>query len=327
MPTPDIPLLDVSRWRTGDGASRAALAAQLDRAMRDSGFFLVHGHGVDPALRDGDRAAARTFFDLPAAAKAPYRTAVGGRGWIARGDEANAYYGEDADPDLADLKETLTFGREHPGGATFATDAGEAFAPNVYPVEVAGLEELTTRWMAAARALYDDLLGLLAAALGLPERYFADRARHSPHTCNINRYPPLTEVGPARTGQYRVAPHTDWGMLTILDRQPGYGGLQVQTRAGTWADAPFVEGAFTVNIADLLARWTGDRWRSTRHRVLAPSADAPAEELISLIMFMEPDLDQVVEPFAPPVGGGAHYAPVRAADYLAQRAQAATVAS
>ena len=91
-----------------------------------------------------------------------------------------------------------------------------------------------------------------------------------PQTFNINRYPPLSATGPAKEGQYRVAPHTDWGILTILDRQPGYGGLQVQALVGTWAASPYVPGAFTVNVADLLSRWTGGRWRSTRHRVLPP---------------------------------------------------------
>ncbi|MDN6386469.1 MAG: isopenicillin N synthase family oxygenase, partial [Corynebacterium sp.] len=83
--------------------------------------------------------------------------------------------------------------------------------------------------------------------------------------------------------------------------------------------------ALTINIADLLARGTGDRWRSTRHRVLAPSEDAPSEELYSIIAFMEPDMTQVVEPLAPPVGGGAVYAPVRAADYFTERNAAASV--
>jgi len=71
---------------------------------------------------------------------------------------------------------------------------------------------------------------VLATALGLPEDYFRERAQRSPHTCDINRYPALSETGAALAGQNRVAPHTDWAMLTILDRQPGYGGLQVQTR-------------------------------------------------------------------------------------------------
>lgn len=81
----------------------------------------------------------------------------------------------------------------------------------------------------------------------------------------------------------------------------------------------------TINIADLLARWTGDRWRSTKHRVLAPPQEAPSEELYSIICFCEPDMDQIVEPFAPPVGGGVHYEPVRAADYFTERNDAATV--
>jgi isopenicillin N synthase-like dioxygenase len=160
-------------------------------------------------------------------------------------------------------------------------------------------------------------------ALGLPENWFASRALASPHTFNINRYPPMTVTGPPREGQFRVAPHTDWGILTILDRQPGYGGLQVQTLAGTWEDAPYAAGAFTVNVADLLSRWTGERWRSTRHRVLPPSADSPDEELISLIVFLEAEVDTVIQP----VAGATDFAPIVAGDYLLERAAAATVAT
>ncbi|MFM9441109.1 isopenicillin N synthase family dioxygenase [Streptomyces acidiscabies] len=324
MATPDIPLVDISAWRTGGMAQRERLAERLDQAMRDSGFFLVSGHGIPSELLSDIRSASKRFFALPRETKARYRTHVGGRGWIAKGDEANSFYGVDADPTKADLKETFTVGRKHATGDA-ALDA-EWFLPNVWPAEVPELAALGGRWTEACRELYYDLLDMLATALRLPEHFFRDRAQNSPHTFNINRYPAMDEVGAAQDGQFRVGPHTDWGMLTILDRQPGYGGLQVQTLDGEWADAPYVEGAYTINIADMLARWTGDRWRSTRHRVLPPPADAPTEELISLIMFMEADMDQIVEPFAPPVGGGTCYEPVLAADYFTQRARAATVA-
>ncbi|MFE0476038.1 hypothetical protein ACFW2V_31035 [Streptomyces sp. NPDC058947] len=76
----------------------------------------------------------------------------------------------------------------------------------------------------------------------------------------------------------------------------------------------------------MLSRWTEDRRRSTQHHVLPPAADAPEEGLISLIMFMEVDIEQFIEPFAPPVGGDIFYEPVLATDYFTQRAQAATVA-
>ena len=110
-------------------------------------------------------------------------------------------------------------------------------------------------------------------------------------------------------------------MLTILDRQPGYGGLQVETLDGEWVDAPYEPGAFTINVADLLSRWTGDHWRSTRHRVLPPPASAPDEELISVILFLEADADAVVSPLRP----GSGYEPVVYGDYLHERTMAASV--
>jgi len=126
---------------------------------------------------------------------------------------------------------------------------------------------------------------------------------------------------PTGKGQFRVAPHTDWGILTILDRQPGYGGLQIQTPDGTWADAPYVPDALTVNVADLLSRWTGERWRSTRHRVLPPPREAPDEDLISLIVFLEAEVDAVIRP----VAGDRDFEPVVAGEWLRAREAAATV--
>jgi isopenicillin N synthase-like dioxygenase len=319
MSTPDIPLLDISRWRTGSAAQRRALAQRMDAALRQSGFLLIEGHGVADGLMSDIRASASRFFALPDAAKQPYSTPVGGRGWIRQGAEANAFYGEAADPVRADLKESLTMGRTFASGDP-AVDA-EWFRPNLWPAECPELEVLCERFAGQVRQLYYELLGLCAVALELPETWFSDRAQRAPHTFNINRYPPMTETGRPLDGQFRVAPHTDWGILTVLDRQPGYGGLQIQMTDGTWADAPYAPGAFTVNVADLMARWSGDQWRSTRHRVLPPPAEAPSEELISLIMFLEADPDTVVEPLRP----GTAYQPVRAGEYLAERTLAATV--
>jgi isopenicillin N synthase-like dioxygenase len=319
MSTPDIPLFDIGAWRAAGIQERAALAARLDRALQDSGFFLVSGHGIEDSLKERIREASRAFFALPDTVKDAYGTGVGGRGWIARGREANSYYGQVGDPEKTDLKETFTLGREDPDGDP------AWFVANVWPTEVPGLREPVTAYAEQVQDLYRELLEVLATALGLEPGYLAERTRNAPHTFNINRYPALSVTGAPVDGQFRVGPHTDWGILTILDRQPGYGGLQVQTVDGEWADAPYVPGAFTVNIADLLARWTGDRWRSTRHRVLPPSDADPDEELISLIVFCESDMDRVVTPLAPPVGGGADYPPVVAGDYYREREAAASV--
>ena len=319
MSDPFIPLIDISQWRSGSPATREALAARMDLALQRSGFLLVSGHGIPPVLLDEIREQARRFFALPVEAKASYTAEVGGRGWIRPGGEANAFYGEVADVTRADLKESLTFGRDHLTGVAAIDELW--FQPNRWPSEVPGLEPVCELFVSAARELYLDLLEMCAVALGLDRAWFTSRVQDSPHTFNINRYPSLAATGPVAEGQFRIAPHTDWGMLTILDRQPGYGGLQVETLDGEWVDAPYEPGACTINVADLLSRWTGDHWRSTRHRVLPPPASAPDEELISVILFLEADADAVVSPLRP----GSGYEPVVYGDYLHERTMAASV--
>jgi isopenicillin N synthase-like dioxygenase len=320
MTTPDIPLLDISAWRHGTEQQRERLAARMDRALRQSGFLLIENHGVPTGPRQRIREEAGKFFALPAERKRAYATPVGGRGWIPQGGEANAFYGEVADPARADLKESITNGRDFLTGHAAIDE--QWFTPNVWPAECPGLVSLAGEFTGQVRGLYYDLLRMSAVALGLDEEFFVSHVLRGPHTFNINRYPPLSATGRAREGQYRVAAHTDWGILTILDRQPGYGGLQVQALDGTWADAPYVPDAFTVNVADLLSRWTGERWRSTRHRVLPPPGQAPDEELVSLIVFLEAETDTVIKP----VTGNLDLKPVVAGEWLRSRELAATVA-
>ncbi|MDW4761787.1 hypothetical protein NQ353_28120, partial [Escherichia coli] len=82
--------------------------------------------------------------------------------------------------------------------------------------------------------------------------------------------------------------------VTVLDREPGAGGLQVFSDDGGWADAPYDPAALTVNIGDLLEYWSGRRWPSGRHRVLPPQPEAPEEDLVSLIYFYEANHDALV---------------------------------
>ncbi|WP_069884724.1 hypothetical protein [Streptomyces luteocolor] len=72
---------------------------------------------------------------------------------------------------------------------------------------------------------------------------------------------------------------------------------------------------FTLNIGDLMARWSGDRWRSGRHRVLPPPPDAPHEELTSLVYFHSCAPGTTVESLPAPLGRRS-YAPVRAGEYF-----------
>lgn len=295
--------------------------AAIDGALQQAGFLLVSGHGVDPALRSEVRAAGRAFFVLPPEVKARYAVRVGGRGWLGPGREANAAAeGVDSPPDL---KESITFGPDTPTGDA---DVDAVWFPsNVWPAEVPTLRAAVARYTAAMSALSLDLLELCATALGLSRDALTALAARPTWTFNINRYPPLTEVGEPLPGQYRIGAHTDFGTVTVLDRESGAGGLQVDVDERGWIDAPYDPDSFTVNIGDLLEHWTGMRWRSGRHRVLPPQAHAPQEELMSLVFFFELDHDAVVTPLAPPLGRRADLPAVVSAPFLRERLDAISV--
>jgi isopenicillin N synthase-like dioxygenase len=317
-----IPLIDLEVWRSGTSDARGQLAERVDQALQESGFLLITGHGISPDLRAQIRATGSRFFTSDPVTKRRYRTHVGGRGWIPSGAEANAFL--EATPGPADLKETYTSGWDgHRTGDP--TVDNEWFAPNLWPAEIPDFKRLCTTYTEQMRSLAAELLAIFATALHLERNWFTDRTDHAPHSFNLNRYPAMAETGTVSEGQYRIAPHTDFGVITILDRQPGFGGLQVDTGENDWENAPFVDDAFTINIGDLMARWTGDRWRSTRHRVLPPSDQDPNEELISLIFFFEANHDAIIDSFGPPIGRAHTYQPVTTADYLRARYSAITI--
>ncbi len=315
-----IATVDLSRWQAG-GADADAVAAAVDAGLRQAGFILVRGHGVDPTLAGRVRTAAREFFALPGAVKHRYAVPVAGRGWLAPGVEANGYAeGTETPPDL---KESYSLGAETASGDPQVDRIW--FAPNVWPDEVPALRELVGRYTAAMRRVADELLALFAHALGLPDNPFATLADRPTWTMNINHYPPVSVVGEPEPGQFRIGPHTDFGTVTILDREPGAGGLQVYRPEDGWVDAPYDPQAFTVNIGDLLEYWSGRRWPSGRHRVLPPQPHAPDEDLVSLIYFYEANHDAVIAPLAPPVGRVAGLGPVTSAAFIKQRLDAITV--
>jgi isopenicillin N synthase-like dioxygenase len=317
-----VPVIDLGPWWSGAPDGRAEVAARVDAALRSVGFFLITGHGVTTELRAEVRSAAREFFGQPEAIKQRYSVTVGGRGWLPPGVEANGYAEGTQTP--PDLKESFAVGADAPTGDPAVDEFW--FPSNVWPAEVSTLQGCVTEYLRRMRSLADELLRVAAAALApLPVDFFTQHTTHSTYTMNINHYPPMSVVGAAEPGQFRIGPHTDFGTFTILDREPGRGGLQVWSPSDDWEDAPYHPDAFTINTGDLLARWSGDRWKSNRHRVLPPAAEAPDEDLLSLVFFYEADHDATIESLQPPLGQANDYRPVRADAFLRERLDAITV--
>jgi len=313
-----VPVIDISPYWNGNQDSRRALAAEVDRTCRDIGFMVIAGHGVEAALIEEVESTSRAFFDLPLPEKmrivrpAPDVT----RGYMPM--KAEVLVRSRGGNAQGDLNESLMIGPVDTTDMPYYTApaAGRHFASNLWPERPAGLRRVYEAYYRVMDRLAIDLMRIFALALDLPEHYFDSSVDRSISRLRVRNYP-APEV-PPEPGQLRAGAHSDYGSLTILKTEDRPGGLQVQSSAGEWLDVPHRPGCFVVNIGDMLARWTNDRWVSTLHRVVNPPLDRAAESRRqSVVFFQNPNYDAVVAclpsctdsshpPKYPPTTSGGH---------------------
>ena len=296
-----IPVIDIGPLRAGGDRERTAAA--ILRASQEVGFLYVANHGIPDQLIGAARAAGLGFFRQALDRKLDVTINTAHRGFLKIGD---ARMEDDARPDL---KESFIWGFEP------SSDAPEnAFrGANQWPAYPPGLQATALDYFSAAQNVALLLLRAAAIGLGRPEETFLTGS-HAPLSRGALTYYPPQGDG-AADDQFGVAPHTDFGVLTVLC-QDDVGGLQVQGYDGAWIPAPPIPGTLVVNVGDLLARWSNDKFRSTPHRVINRSG----RERLSLVVAYDPDFDTLIDPaVACEPGEAAHYDPITCGAYLTWR--------
>ncbi len=304
----------------------AVVGREIDETLREVGFFQVVDHGVDQARADAAWNAARDFFDLPLADKRAVERPEGGLyGYFPMLSESlTASLGGRF---AGDLKESFNMG---PGIRLDHTPVDETEATlltsNVWPEAFGSLQNAWQAHYADMGALANRLMSMFALGLDLPADFFAPHIDRAPSALRAINYPQQTDE--PEVGQLRAGAHTDYGTLTILRQETGRAGLEVHDEAAqAWVPIPPVEGALVINIGDLMARWTNDRWASTLHRVVNPDA-APGSSAggstrrQSMPFFHNANYSALVEclPSCVDAGEAPRYAPVIAGPHLASKA-------
>jgi isopenicillin N synthase-like dioxygenase len=308
-----VPVLDVSRLY-GPGTTAIREVAQALRGHLESvGFLYVAGHRVPRAGVEAVRDMSKAFFALPESDKLKLKIDRNFRGYLpfAGSTIVTSSIAKATKPNQS---ESIFFLHE------VAPDDPRVFAgdplhgPNQWPDETVlpGFRAVIKRYVAEMTDLAGRLVHAIAIALDLPEASM-DRCFEKPTTfLRLLHY--LTQ--PEEVGLFGSAPHTDYGYITLL-AQDEVGGLEVRNKADEWIAAPPIPDTFIMNVGDILARWTDDRFVSTPHRVINRSG----RERYSQPFFFDPGMDEMIEalPTCVALGCSPKYPPVRYGDYLMER--------
>lgn len=294
----EIPRIDLVALSDAAHPDHAATRVAVARAAEEIGFMTVTNTAVTRAEAERLIAAYRAFFHLPARDKARVDMAATGanRGW-------GAPRSEQVDPTAnPDFKEVFDCGHPLPAGDPRTELA--VYAPNRWPDLPAEFRPTVEAYYAKAMGVAMAVLRGVAGAVGMDTGYFDDKFDPPMALLRGNFYPARPAGAGAR--DFGIAPHTDYGCLTLLATD-GAPGLEVLGRDGAWVPVAAAPGAFVINFGEMLEFWTAGKVVATLHRVVGGP-----EERISVPLFFNPAHDTNV---APPGSGQV----IRAGEHLNRR--------
>ena len=281
-----LPVIDIAPLaeRTNPDQERV-VAARIDHACSNFGFFYATGHGIDLKLLLDLRDASAAFFALPEAIKAEIAMAKGGtawRGWFpVRGELTSG---------LPDNKEGLYLGEE----LGFEDPRVRAGLPlhgaNLWPDAVPELRQAVVDYLTSAVRAADAIMRGCALALGLKADHFAKGLTAQPTLLFRLFHYPAPDAETVQSAPYGVGEHSDYGLLTLL-AQDDKGGLEIRTRDG-WIAVPPLADTLVINIGDMFERLTKGRFRSAPHRVV----NRAGVSRYSFPLFFDPDFQAEVQP-------------------------------
>jgi len=317
-----VPQIDISPYvQDGSAEDKAAVAAAVDRACREVGFIQVVGHGIPTDVSGGLASAMDDFFGMDLDDKKQYRTGPSvNRGYSPPKTESlSLSLGVESATRMNDFFEAFNVG----DAAALHPDLNlpkDTYTENIWPETVPAFEERVSTYYEEARRVARTMVDIFEDALGVEQGTLSGLAGHSIDVMRMNNYalpPGDIELDGDLTG---MGEHTDYGIVTVLWADQ-VRGLQVLGTDGGWHDVEPDDGALLINLGDVTARLTNEKWMSTLHRVKPPIVDGTIERRRSAAFFHDGDYDAVVAPLEVCVDAGEEpiYEPITVGEHIAQK--------
>lgn len=226
-------------------------AQQLGDALREIGFAILSGHGVNPALyEEASRKVEEFFTRLSLAEKMRFRAQRFGsvnQGYFPIKETSNMH---------PDLVEGWVFCRR-------AFEDPAAFWP------IPEYAEFFRQIVDAHQRLILPIMQSLLTYLGCDPHLYDAKLTGTNFGLRLNYYPPVSAADDA-SGAARLLGHEDIDMFTFLPA-PRVEGLQILNRRNMkWVRVVAPPGTIILNTGDYVQRISNDVFPSTTHRVSKP---------------------------------------------------------
>ncbi len=260
----------------------------LDNACKDLGFFNLVDHGLEDQISKLFH-FAEAFFGLPQKEKEkiPRENRYG---YVPNGNEALNMRRKTGKAEFIDLG---------------LRDEVQSF---LLEKSIQQIQEYQQQGLIVA----SEVLKAIGTKLGVSKLFFEQKMNNPQCRLRFLHYLPLNPD----SEEYPLGAHTDYGLITLLATD-GVDGLEIQKKDGEWLPIKSPKGSLIVNLGDMLARWTNDRYCSTPHRARTPKQGSR----YSIPFFINPDPTEVIEVIDSCVNDKNlnRYKPITAGAYLASR--------
>ncbi len=278
----ELPVIDLAGLLTGSPEDMAAVAAELGKAARTSGFFYIRNHGIDQSLIDAVLAASREFHEQPRTYKMKYWCGFSThhRGYVPFEENGRDF------PKSINFNEAWDFSYEAPADHPDYLAKWRLTGPNIWP-DLPGWQETVSTYYNEIFNLGLKMMDALEYELGVEAGTLKKYVNNPTSQMRLLRY--IENDIPPSEDMVGIGAHSDFECFTILLQ--GAPGLQVMNADDYWMEAPPLPGCFIVNIGDIFEAWSGGQYKSTQHRVVNSG-----RERYSIPLFFGLDYDAIVEP-------------------------------
>ncbi|XP_022685621.1 S-norcoclaurine synthase 1 isoform X1 [Setaria italica] len=255
-----IPIIDLNKLL--DPQSSKEECAKLGSACNQWGFFQLINHGVPDEVIHNFRNGMAEFFKQSLEAKKMYSQVPA----VLKGMVSTSFFSESQKLDWADMFYLML-------------RPSDSRNLRFWPRNPPSFRDSIDTYSSEAAKLVSCLLRFVAMDMGVEPESLLERFRGQPQSMRMTYYPPCKQAEKV----VGLSPHTDGTGLTLLLQANDVQGLQIR-KDGKWVAINALDGAFIVNVGDILEILSNGRYKSIEHRAVVH----PTRERMSAAVFHQP---------------------------------------